>query len=85
MNAERECQDDYKRSAVRAWEIAALAERDCPTEARESLSEALALGKCIEPISSRSEALALLLQAAFRISRVEAKKSIWDFASSVPG
>jgi hypothetical protein len=34
----------------------------------------VALGKCVEPISSRSEALALLLQAAFRIGRVEANQ-----------
>ena len=72
--AARECEDDYKKSAVRAWEVAALAERDCKTEARKSLSEALALGKCVEPISSRGEALALLLQAAFRIDLGEAKR-----------
>jgi len=72
--AARECEDDYQKSAVRAWEIAALAERDCTTEARNSLSEALSLGKCVEPISSRSEALLLLLQSAFRIGRDEANK-----------
>jgi hypothetical protein len=64
--AARECEDDYKKSAVRAWEIAALAERDCTAEARKSLSEALALAKCVEPTSSRSEALLVLVQAAFR-------------------
>src|SRR6266567_643619 len=72
--AARECEDDYKRSAVRAWEIAALAERDCTTKARESLIEALALGRSVEPKSSQSEALFLLLQAAFRISRAEAER-----------
>ena len=72
--AAQECGDGYKKSAVRAWEIAALAERGCVKEARKSLSAALALGKCVEPISSRSEALLLLLQAAFRISRDEAQK-----------
>lgn len=71
--AAQQCEDDYKKSAVRAWEIAALAERGCTREARKSLSEAVALGKCVEPISSRSEALHLLLQAAFRISRNEAQ------------
>ena len=72
--AARECEDDYKKSAVRAWEIAALAERDCKREARESLNDALALGRCVEPMSSRSEALLLLLQAAFRIGRDEAER-----------
>ena len=71
--AARECEDDYKKSAVRSWEIAALAERDCTTEARKSLSDALALGKGVEPMSSRSGALFLLLQAAFRIGQDEAK------------
>jgi len=73
-SAARECDDDYKRSAVRAWEIAALAERDCPKEARASLSDALALGKRVEPASSRSEALLLLLQAGFKIGRDEAQR-----------
>jgi hypothetical protein len=69
-----ECDDDYKKSAVRAWEVAALAERNCKAEARKSLSEALALGKRIEPMSSRVEAMALLLQAASRIDLEEAKR-----------
>jgi hypothetical protein len=71
--AARECEDDYKKSAVRAWEIAALAERNCTSEARKSLNDALTLAKSVEPMSSRSEALLLLLQAALRISRDEAK------------
>ena len=79
-----ECEDDYKKSAVRAWEIAALAERGCTREARKSLSEALALGKCVEPISSRSEALLLLLQAAFKISRDEAERVYADLRASCP-
>lgn len=64
-----ECDDNYKRSAVRAWEIAALAERGCAAKARQSLNEALTIAKCTEPISSRSEVLILLLQAAIRIGR----------------
>jgi hypothetical protein len=71
--AAQECDDDYQRSAVRAWEVAALAERGCPREARKSLLEALALAKGVEPMSSRSEALLLLLQAAFRIGQDEAQ------------
>ena len=39
-----------------------------------SLSEALALAKRVEPASSRSEALLLLLQAAFKIGRDEAER-----------
>jgi hypothetical protein len=72
--AARQCEDDYKKSAVRAWEIAALAERGCIAEARKSLSEALALAGRVDPISSRSEGLLLLLQAAFRVGRDEAEK-----------
>lgn len=37
-----------------------------------SLIEAISLGKSVKPISSRSEALFLLLQAAFRIGQNEA-------------
>ncbi|MFO7902014.1 MAG: hypothetical protein ACQESR_04420 [Planctomycetota bacterium] len=64
--------DDYKRSAVRAWEIAALAERECVARARKSLKEALNLAKTVQPMSSRSEALLQLLQAAFAIHRDDA-------------
>ncbi len=82
--AAQECEDDYKRSAVRAWEIAALAERDCTTKARESLVEALALGCSVEPKSSRSEGLLLLLQAAFRIGRDEAGRVYEMLKASCP-
>ncbi len=82
--AARECEDDYEKSAVRAWEIAALAERDCTAQARKSLSEALALGRCVEPMSSRSEALFLLLQAAFKIGRDEAKRVYEILRASCP-
>ena len=82
--AARECEDDYKKSAVRAWEIAALAERDCTRDAQKSLSDALALGKCVEPVSSRSEALLLLLQAAFRIGRGEAERVYEVLKASCP-
>ena len=43
--AARECEDDYKKSSVRAWEIAALAERACTKEARKSLNDALSLAR----------------------------------------
>lgn len=48
--AAMECDDDYKQSAVRAWEIAALAERGFTVEARKSLSEATTLAKKSSPI-----------------------------------
>jgi len=38
------------------------------------LSEALAIAKCVEPVSSRSEALLLLLHAALRIGRDEGER-----------
>lgn len=73
-HAAKECDDDFKRTAVRAWEIAALGERGLKREARKSLEEAVTVGKSIEPASSRSEALFLLLQAAFRIDQEAAEK-----------
>lgn len=73
--AARAGDDAYKQTAVRAWEIAALAERGCLTEARKSLREALAQANSVTPASSRSEALMLLLQAAFKIGRDEASEA----------
>ena len=83
-NAATRCEDDYKRSAVRAWEIAALAERGFTSAARASLREALALAKTVEPISSRSEALFLLLQASFTIGRDEANRVYEVLRTSCP-
>ncbi len=74
--AASECDDDYKRSAVRAWEIAALAERNEPDHAEHALKEAVSLAERVQPISSRSEALFLLFQAAFPIGRKQAEK-VW--------
>ena len=68
------CDDDYKRSAVRSWEIAALAERDLSSEARKALDAALRVARSVQPLSSRSEALFQLLQAAFAIGKVEASR-----------
>jgi hypothetical protein len=83
-SAARECENDYKKSAVRAWEIAALAEQGFKAQARESLSDALALGRCVEPKSSRSEVLFLLLQAAFWISHDEAQRVFEVLKASCP-
>lgn len=82
--AAKECEDNYTKSAVRAWEIAALAERDCVSEAQKGLSEALSLAKSIEPISSRSEAMLLLLQAAFAIDEKTAEKIFAVLKASCP-
>lgn len=82
--AAAECPDDYQRSAVRAWEIAALAGRGHPVEARRSLHDALTLATCAQPPASRSEALMLLLQAAFVISRVDACRVFAVLTASCP-
>lgn len=66
------CDDNYKRAAVRAWEIAALAERGFTIAAQKSLREAIALAQNAEPPSSRSEALYLLLEASFKIGHDDA-------------
>lgn len=63
------CDDDYKKAAVRAWEIAALAERKCLAKAKNALQEALAIARRVQPSASRSEALLILMQAAFTIDR----------------
>jgi hypothetical protein len=68
-----ETKDDYQRSAVRAWEVAALAERGYFEPARRSLQDAVGVARTVEPISSRAEALILLFQAAFKISVDDAK------------
>ncbi|MGD9587354.1 MAG: hypothetical protein AB7Q37_09065 [Pyrinomonadaceae bacterium] len=66
--AAAETKDDYQRSAVRAWEIAALAERQLSVQARRSLREAVDVAVSVTPIGSRAESLFLLFQAAFKIS-----------------
>jgi hypothetical protein len=80
--AAMECDDDYKRSAVRAWEISALAERGLILQARQVLDEAVALAQTVTPQSSRSEALHLLVQAAFRITRDDAQRAYQVLATS---
>jgi len=62
------CDDHFKRSAVRAWEIAALAERGMTKDALRSLHSALAEAALASPSSSRCESLLLLMHAAARIS-----------------
>lgn len=69
-----EADDSYQKCAVRAWEIAALAERDHILEARKRLSEILPTLEDVEPASSRSEALLLLLQAAAKIAHEDAEQ-----------
>ena len=71
--AASQCDDDYKRSAVRAWEVAALAERDEPNHAERGLKAAVSVAEGVQPISSRSEALFLLFQAAFLLGRKQAE------------
>ncbi|MEO7678422.1 MAG: hypothetical protein ABIV39_16815 [Verrucomicrobiota bacterium] len=72
-SAASDCSDDFKKTAVRAWEIAALAERKLITEARKALHTALIQSRSVIPFSSRAEALMLLLQASFRISHEDAR------------
>src|SRR6185369_12687209 len=71
-NAACEGYDNYKKSAVRARDIAALAERARIQEARQCLSAILKGVHKVEPASSRCEALLLLLQAGLKIDREDA-------------
>ena len=66
--AAEDCSDAYKQCAVRAWEIAALAERSDYKAASARLKSVLSKIGTVTPPSSRSEALSLLLHAAARIS-----------------
>ncbi|GJM25373.1 MAG: hypothetical protein DHS20C16_17880 [Phycisphaerae bacterium] len=68
-----ECDDAYRRSTVRAWEIAALGESGNTDEARSSLISALQESKLATPLCSRAEALTYLLEAAFTIGFDEAR------------
>lgn len=72
--AASECDDEYKKTAARAWEIAALTERNLLTEARKGLRAALSQSRSVMPLSSRAEALTLLLQAAIQISPKDAQE-----------
>ncbi len=76
--------DEYQRSAVRAWEIAALAERNYGLQARRSLTEAVELAVLIPQISSRAESLMLLFQAAFKLSKFDATSVADVLHSSCP-
>lgn len=62
------CVDTYQQCAVRAWEIAALAERSHSKSAASRLKAVLSKVRQIEPPSSRSEALTLLINAAAYIN-----------------
>jgi hypothetical protein len=61
------CDDAYKQTAVRAWEIAALAETGNFVEGTKALSAALAKSREVFPLCSLAEALMLLAQAAASI------------------
>ena len=79
-----EAHDQYQRCAVRAWEIAALAERNHILEARMRLSEILPDVMNVEPASSRSEALLLLVQAGVKIAIEDAEKIYEVMKTSCP-
>lgn len=72
--AATEGKDKYQQAAVRAWEIAALAERQHGLEARECLYDILPTTTSIQPASSRSEALLILMQASVKIATQDAQK-----------
>ncbi len=83
-NAAATCDDDYKKSAVRAWEIAALAERKCLVKAKTALREAVRIAGQVQPPASRSEALLILMQAAFTIDRDTAADVSAQITQSCP-
>lgn len=80
--AASKCDDEYKRTAARAWEIAALAERKFVAEATTGLRDAVNQSKSVTPLASRAEALVLLLHAALRISDQDAKRVAYELKNS---
>lgn len=83
-NAAQECGDQYKRTAVRAWQIAAMAERSLSTDARKTLEIALLEAKSVEPNSSKAEALILLLHAAYRLGKDDAQRVFEQLKDTCP-
>ena len=77
------CDDEYKKVAVLAWVIAALAETKHLKQASSLLMDALNKSKNITPNSSKSEALILLLQAAFKIDVGTAKNVVKTIESAL--
>lgn len=65
--AAQQCDDAYQQAAVRAWEIAALAEVGSTAEATRALKAAVETSRSIVQPRSKTESLILLLQAAARI------------------
>lgn len=66
--------DDYQRSSVRAWEIAALSERGLCEQARQALAEAVSLAVAVPQEGSKAEALLLLFQAALKVGVDDAQR-----------
>ncbi len=81
-SAANACKDKYQKTGVRAWEIAALAERGYLTEARDALETALEYSREIPQLSSRAEALMLLLAAAYRIGNDMLVKVVQELRDS---
>ena len=69
-----ECDDEYKKSSVRAWEIVALSDCGFKNESIKSLNEAIEIASKSEPLSSRCESLFQLFQASCHIDMKVAKK-----------
>ena len=67
-SAAKNGKDKYQQSAVRAWEIAALAQRGYMQEAKKSLREACDMASQVSFAGSRAEAFHLLLNASFSIN-----------------
>lgn len=79
-----ECDDDYQRSSVRAWELAVLGERGHKQEAKNALKASVALAISVQPVASRCEALFLLFQAAFAIDRHSAEAVFASLEAACP-
>lgn len=63
--AAQSCKDDYKRSSVMTWPIAALIQRDRRELALQTLARARHIAANATPNGSRAYALGMLLEAAW--------------------
>lgn len=78
------CDDTYKQAAVRAWEIAALAETGESVAAATAMNAAVELAKQVSHLGSRAEALLLLCHAAARIGTAARDRICEKLTSACP-
>ena len=85
LAAAADCADPYQQAAGAAWPVRALLERGRREESLQLLEIALHSVPRIRPTSSRSEALLLLLQAAFEAGQEVRRSLLFALADAYDG